>query len=194
MVGPVGAAVDPRIPPSTARTRAGKIRPNGSSGSRRLSADDRATVIAPSKWESSRRSVETASGTGPARTSRRACWTARSSNGRRTPGGGSTSEMKAGEPAGSISRSSTRRAPRTGFAGRPQAASVPAGRPSSVKARAAASAAGAGSSIRASQHRLTASGGPSRGEAPGRAREGRARARCASASPNTSSRYTPSGC
>jgi hypothetical protein len=61
MVGP-GGAVDPRIPPSTARILAGKIRPNGSSVSRRLSAGDRATVIAPSKWESSRRSVETASG------------------------------------------------------------------------------------------------------------------------------------
>ena len=45
---------------------------------------------------------------------------------------------------------------RTGFTGWGQAASVPAGRPSSVKAGAAASAAGAGSSIRASQHRLTA--------------------------------------
>ena len=109
MVGPVGGAVDPRIPPSTARILAGKIRPNGSSVSRCLSAGDRATVIAPSRWESSRRSVETASGNGPARTRRRASWTARSSNGRRTPGGGRTSEMKAGKPAGSISRSSTRR-------------------------------------------------------------------------------------
>jgi hypothetical protein len=116
MVGPVGAAVDPRIPSSTARILAGKIRPNGSSVSQCLSAGDRATVIAPSKCESSRKSVETASGKGPTRTRRRACWTARSSNGRRTPGGGRTREMKAGEPAGSISRSSTRRASRTGFA------------------------------------------------------------------------------
>ena len=54
---------------------------------------------------------------------------------RRTPDGASTSEIHAGEPSGSIRRSSTRSASRTGFACRRQAASVPAGWPCSVRCR-----------------------------------------------------------
>jgi hypothetical protein len=85
----------------------------------------RATVMAPSKCDASRISVESASWGGSVSTRRRACWTARSSNASRTPSGARTSETQPARRRGR--RAGRRRGAQRGSA--PRAGAMPRASP-----------------------------------------------------------------
>ena len=165
IVGPHRGQGAPKHPaPITQQSSRGTRARKGRLASRPGAPGPRATVIEPSKWESSRSRVDTASAGVWASTSRRACWTAPIVEGTRMPGG---REHKANPGLAAIAIDDAlvdcamRRAPAWRADARRQACR-PACRPCRTP-QALASAPPGACATSASQQRFTASAHPNRG-------------------------------